>query len=254
MSALNEKTALVTGASRGIGRGTAERLARDGALVAVHYGSNETAARATVDAIRAAGGRAFPVRADLAAPDAAAQLYAALDAGLAAEGAAPGLDILVNNAAIGPLADIDAVTPEHFDEVFSVNVRAPFFLVQQGLKRLRDGGRVINVTSAVTRIAFPEAIAYSMSKGAVEVFTTALAKQLGPRGITVNTVAPGFVETDMNAPLRQTPEGAAHLASYSVFDRIGQPADVADVVAFLASDDARWLTGQWLGATGGSEL
>ncbi|MFF8844802.1 SDR family oxidoreductase [Streptomyces sp. NPDC015127] len=254
MTASRARTALVTGASRGIGRGTAQRLARDGFLVAVHYGSNEAAAKETVESILAEGGRAFAVRADLAAADGVAALYEGFGQGLAAQGAEPGLDVLVNNAALGPTARIQEVTEADFDRLFTVNVKAPFFLVQQGLGLLRDGGRVVNISSGVTRIAFPEAIAYSMTKGAVDTFTLALAKELAGRGITVNTVAPGFVETDMNAPLRSTPEGAAFLEGFSAFGRIGQPADIADIVGFLASEESRWVTGQYIDATGGSRL
>ncbi|MEU3524268.1 SDR family oxidoreductase [Streptomyces sp. NPDC038707] len=254
MGKLENLTALVTGASRGIGRGTALRLAADGARVAVHYGSNEQAARETVDAINGDGGTAFAIRADLRAPDAARRLYAEFDAGLARLGAGPGLDILVNNAAVGPVGTIEETTEELFDELFATNTRSTFFVTKYGLERMRDGGRVINISSASTRTAFPQSIGYCMSKGAVDVLTLGLAKHVGDRGITVNTVAPGFVETDMNAMLRQTPEAAAGLAALSVFNRIGRPADIADIVAFLASDEARWITGQWISASGGSGL
>lgn len=247
MTDLQGKTALVTGGSRGIGRAISLRLAADGARVAVHYGSNELAAKQTIADIQAAGGEAFAVRADLSAVDAAETLWAAFDR------EADGLDILVNNAGIGkqqPLAD---VTSEWFDELFAVNAKAPFFLIQQGLRRLREGGRIINISSGATRIAFPADTAYSMTKGALDTLTLALAKELGPRGITVNSVAPGIIETEMNGWL-QDPVAAAGAAAYSTFNRIGQPADVADVVAFVASDDARWISGQYVDATGGSQL
>jgi NAD(P)-dependent dehydrogenase (short-subunit alcohol dehydrogenase family) len=238
---------LVTGGSGGIGRAIALRLASDGARVAVHYGSNETAAKQTVDDIRTAGGEAFAVQADLTAADGPESLWAAFDR------EADGLDILVNNAGITkqqPLAD---VTPEWFDEIVAVNAKAPFFVIQHGVRRLRDGGRIINISSGVTRIAFPEDTPYAMTKGAVNVLTLALAKELGPRGITVNSVAPGIVETEMNGWLAD-PAAARQAASYSVFDRVGQPGDIADVVAFLASDDARWVSGQYVDATGGARL
>ncbi|ARH94671.1 SDR family oxidoreductase [Streptomyces sp. MOE7] len=254
MGDLNGKTALVTGSSRGIGRGIAQRLAQDGALVAVHYGHNDTAAKETAETIRGAGGRAFIIGAELGVPGDAETLFAAFDDGLAACGAEPGLDILVNNAAISLPGHIDEVTPEEFDRTLAVNTKAPFFLIQHGLRRMRDGGRIINISSAVTTTAFPSTIAYGVSKGAVDTLTLTLAKDLGARGITVNTIAPGFVATDMNAAMRATPEAEAALASISVFNRLGRPADIADVAAFLASDDSRWITGQRFDVTGGSML
>ncbi|MFB7352491.1 SDR family oxidoreductase [Streptomyces gardneri] len=254
MSPLTGRTAIVTGASRGIGRGIAERLARDGAFVAVHYGSNGEAARETVERIEESGGRAFAFRAELEAPDAVDTFYAALDTGLAEHGADHGFDILVNNAGASGSGRIHELTTEVFDRLFAINVKAPLFLIQRGLGRLRDGGRIVNVSSAATRIAFPDSVTYAMTKGAVDTMTLALAKELGPRGITVNAVAPGFVATDMNARRRATPEASAALAAYSVFNRLGTPADIADVVGFLVSDDARWITGQYVDATGGSAL
>ncbi|MCB8907462.1 MULTISPECIES: SDR family oxidoreductase [unclassified Streptomyces] len=254
MSALAGRTAIVTGASRGIGRGIAERLARDGALVAVHYGSNEKAARETVEIIEERGGRAFAFRADLEAPDAVDTFYTGLDAGLAERDEEPGFDILVNNAAASGSGRIQQLTTEVFDRLFTINVKAPLFLVQRGLDRLRDGGRIVNISSAVTRHAFPDSVTYAMTKGAVDTMTLALAKELGPRGITVNAVAPGYIATDMNARRRASPEASAALAALSVFNRIGAPADIADVVGFLVSDDARWITGQYVDATGGTAL
>ncbi|MYT27769.1 MULTISPECIES: SDR family oxidoreductase [unclassified Streptomyces] len=254
MGDLNGKTALVTGSSRGIGRGIARRLARDGALVAVHYRSSETAAKETVESIQDEGGRAFPVSAELGVPGDAEALFESFDAGLAGIGAEPGLDILVNNAAISLPGHIGEVTPEEFDRTVAINTKAPFFLIQHGLRRMRDGGRIVNISSAVTTTAFPSTIAYGVSKGALDTLTRTLAADLGARGITVNTVAPGFIETDMNAAMRATPEAHAALAAISVFNRLGRPTDVADVVAFLACDDSRWITGQRIDVTGGSRL
>ncbi|MGI5375558.1 SDR family oxidoreductase [Streptomyces sp. CA-251387] len=260
--ALTDKIALVTGAGRGIGRGIAERLARDGALVGVHYGHSAAAALEVVAEIRRNGGRAFPVRAELGVPGDADAVFAAFDAGLreqadtAAAADVPGsLDILVNNAGTSGSGPIGEAVPEVFDRMIAVNAKAPFFLTQRALPRLRDGGRIINISSlASRRVAFPESVAYAMSKGALDTMTLCLAKELGGRGITVNTVGPGFVETDMNARRRATPEGRAALAARSVFGRIGKPSDVADVVAFLASDDSRWITGQYLDVSGGTGL
>ncbi|KUM69453.1 SDR family oxidoreductase [Streptomyces sp. ISL-22] len=257
--ALTGKVALVTGAGRGIGRAIAARLARDGALVAVHYGRSEAAAHEVVAEIRKNGGRAFPVGAELGVPGDAAAVFEAFDAGLgertdAAADAEGSLDILVNNAGVSGSGPVGEAVPEVFDRMIAVNAKAPFFLVQSALPRMRDGGRIINISSLASRHAFPESLAYAMSKGALDTMTLCLAKELGARGITVNTVAPGFIETDMNARRRATPEARAALAARSVFDRIGRPSDVADVVAFLASDDARWVTGQYLDVSGGTDL
>ena len=239
------RTALVTGGSRGIGRAIALRLARDGVRIGVHYGRDDAAAERTLGEIEAAGGQGFLVKAELEEPVDA--VWTEFDR------YADGLDILVNNAGIGRQLPLAEVTPEWFDRLFAVNAKAPFFLVQQAIPRLRDGGRIVNIGSGVTRIAFPEDTAYSMTKGALSTLTLALAKELGPRGITVNTVAPGIVETEMNGWLAD-PAAARAAAAYSVFDRVGQPDEVADVVAFVASGDARWVTGQTLDATGGSRL
>ncbi|MBB5956363.1 NAD(P)-dependent dehydrogenase (short-subunit alcohol dehydrogenase family) [Saccharothrix tamanrassetensis] len=232
------KTALVTGASRGIGRAIALRLARDGVRVVVHYARDAEAAE---EVVSLAGGGAFAVRATL--PDEIDALFEPLTE----------LDIVVNNAGIGLSKPIPEVTAEEFDEVFAVNVRAPFFVVQKALPLLRDGGRIVNISSGVTRIPFPEGIAYAMTKGALDTFTLSLAAALGPRGITVNTVAPGVVDTDINAAwLRDDPAARSAVAGWSVLGRVGEPSDIADVVSFVASDDARWVTGAWLDATGGS--
>lgn len=160
----------------------------------------------------------------------------------------------MNNAGTSGSGPVSRATPEIFDRMIAVNAKAPFFLVQNALPRMRDGGRIINISSLASRRAFPESLAYAMSKGALDTMTLGLAKELGGRGITVNTVGPGFIETDMNARRRTTPEARAALAARSVFDRIGRPADVADVVGFLASDAARWITGQYLDVGGGTDL
>nr|BFE62530.1 SDR family oxidoreductase [Dactylosporangium thailandense] len=249
MTTLAGKTALVTGGSRGIGRAIAKRLGRDGARVAVHYGNNEVAAKETAAAIEAAGGQAFTIQARLGVPGDAETLWAAFDA------QADGLDILINNAGIlGDQAEIQDVTGSNFDHVFAVNTRAPFFISQHGLRRLRDGGRIINIGTMLSHgSAMPRSITYAMSKGALDVLTQMLAKQLGPRGITVNTVAPGVIDTDMHEG-RLVGDALAWLSSLSPMGRIGTPEDVADTAAFLASDDSRWVTGQWIDISGGTLL
>ncbi|MFF8503970.1 SDR family oxidoreductase [Streptomyces anulatus] len=248
MGTLTGKTALVTGGSRGIGRGIAEQLGRDGAVVGVHYGSNESAAAETVATIEEAGGKAFALGVELTAPKAAAALWAAFDAH------ADGLDILVNNAGIGTSRTFAEIEEEEYDRLFTVNTKAPFFLTQHGLGRLRDGGRVINISTGLSHAAMmPDLIAYAMSKGALDVFTRYLSKVLGSRGITVNAVAPGIVDTDVNADwLRASDAARADAANLSALGKVGTPADIADVVAFLASDAGRWVTGHWIDATGGS--
>ncbi|MEU6742718.1 SDR family oxidoreductase [Streptosporangium sandarakinum] len=246
MSTLAGKIALVTGGSRGIGRAIAERLGRDGATVAVAYGRDEEAAKEVIARI---GGNSFTVRAELGRHGDAAELWTAFDAH------ADHVDIIVNNAGIGSPGDITTITEDAFDQVFAVNVRAPFFIVQEGLKRLRDHGRIINVSSGAARLAMPDAIAYGSTKGALDTFTLNLAKTLGPRGITANSVAPGIVDTDANAGwLRDSVDAQAHAASLAALGRVGEPEDIADIVAFLASDDARWVTGRTIDATGGAGL
>ncbi|MFF4324130.1 SDR family oxidoreductase [Streptomyces sp. NPDC001568] len=247
MGKLDGRTALVTGSSRGIGRSIALALAAQGARVAVHYAGNEAAAKETVNTIEAAGGQAFAIRAELGLPGDAEALWAAFDEH------ADGVDILVNNAGVAGPGLIDEVSEADYDKVFAVNAKAPFFIIQKGLARLRDGGRIVNVSSGVTKVAFPGMTSYAASKGAVEVLTLTLAQTLGGRGITVNAVSPGTIETDIH-PWMADPAAKAHAAGFSVFDRVGQPDDVADVVAFLATDDARWVTGQNIDVSGGSGL
>jgi 3-oxoacyl-[acyl-carrier protein] reductase len=254
MSDLKGRTALVTGAGRGIGRAIARRLAADGALVAVHYAGDESSARETVDLIARSGGRAFHVQALLGVPDDVRTLYERLDRGLEEMGEPTDLDILVNNAGFNIRGGVADVTSQDFDRLMAVHAKAPLFLVQQGLRRLREGGRIVNISSAATRVAFPSSLAYSMAKSALEALTRTLAKELGPRQITVNSVAPGFVKTDLNKQRWATPEAEAKHAALSVLGRMGQPGDVADVVAFLASDDSRWVTGQCIDASGGTGL
>ncbi|GGO69340.1 SDR family oxidoreductase [Nonomuraea cavernae] len=252
---LDDKVALVTGGSRGIGRAIAERLGREGAVVAVAFARDQAAADEVVQTIGKDGGRAFAIRAELGRHGDAAALWAAFDAQTQRHSLRAGVDIIVNNAGIGRSSDLASLTEEEFDEVFAVNVRAPFFILQQGLSRLRDGGRIINISSGAARLAMPEIIAYSSTKGALDTFTLNLAKQLGPRGITANSVAPGIVDTDVNAGwLRGNAEAEAHAASLAALGRVGQPEDIADIVAFLASGEARWVTGRVIDATGGAGL
>jgi NAD(P)-dependent dehydrogenase (short-subunit alcohol dehydrogenase family) len=244
---LSGKVALVTGASKGIGRAIAERLAADGARVGVHYHRSEAAAKEVVSTIEAAGGQAFPVHAELGVEGDAATLWTQFARH------ADGADILVNNAGAGLLAPIGKIEAADFDKLVAVNIKSLLFVIQEGLERLRDGGRIINLSSATTRIAMPNVVAYSMTKGAVNTLTLTLAEALAPRRITVNAIAPGIIETDFN-PWLAHPQMRAMAESWSAFGRTGTPADVAGLAGFLASDEAGWVSGQVIDVSGASSL
>jgi 3-oxoacyl-[acyl-carrier protein] reductase len=252
---LSGKIALVTGAGRGIGRAIALRLAADGAMVAVHYGSSASAADETLRAIVTAGGQGFVVKGRLDDLEDIDRMFVTLDGLLKEHTGRTEIDILVNNAGVDRLGTIEEITPELFDEVFRTNVRGPFFLTQRALSRIRNDGRIINLSSGLVRNAVPSHTVYTMTKGAIDRFTVVLAQHLGSRGITVNSVAPGPVDTDMTAAwLRGNPEGEARVVGFTALRRVGQPQDIADIVAFLASDAGRWVTANWIDATGGQSL
>ncbi|MFE9453988.1 SDR family NAD(P)-dependent oxidoreductase [Streptomyces sp. NPDC006739] len=253
MGKLSGKTALVTGSSRGIGRATAVGLAREGALVAVHYAHNEQAARDTVELIEKDGGRAFTVGAELGVPGDIDQLFQGLEAGLREHTGQRTLDILVNNAAEASSGTApEEVSVDEFDKTFAVNVKAPFFIVQRALGLIPDGGRVINISSGLTGIASPSQTVYSMSKGALEQLTRNFARHLATRRITVNNVLPGVVDNGHEA--FKIPELREQLSQFSAYKRLAEPKDVADVVCFLTTDEAEWITGASLDVTGGSLL
>lgn len=251
---LKGKVAVITGASRGIGRAIAVRFGRDGSLVAVHYGRNKNGAESTVQEIEAEGGTAFSIGVELGTLASVEQLFRLLDAELTRRTGNNQFDILVNNAGVAPDSPVESATEAVFDQVFALNAKVPFFVSQKALPRLKDGGRIINISSAGTRIAFPEKAAYAMTKGALNILTLELAKALGPQNITVNSLAPGFTDTDMTADILSNPQGLEFAKSASAFNRVGQPDDIADAAAFLASHDGRWVTGQYLDVTGGVRL
>ncbi|MFZ0987034.1 MAG: SDR family oxidoreductase [Xanthobacteraceae bacterium] len=248
MPNLAGKTALVTGASRGMGRASALALAAAGAQVLVHYGRGAKEADAVVAEIRKAGGRADALAVDLAAADGAHKLAKQSRSIIGDR-----LDILVANAGISKAATIEETTVEDFDRLFTVNVRAPFFLVQQPI--LSKGSSIVFVSSLAAHsvlgtIPIP---AYAATKGAIDTFVKHFAALLGARGIRVNAVAPGVVDTDMSS-LTKTDAGRDFVLGLQALKRVAQPDDIGGVVAFLASEDARWITGDTIPVDGGSKL
>ena len=248
MPTLTGKTALVTGASRGMGRASALALAAAGAQVLVHYGRGANEADGVVAEIRKAGGRADAIATDLAAADGPSKLAWQTRSIIGDR-----LDILVANAGVSKAATIEETTVEDFDKLFAVNVRAPYFLLQQLLPVLREGSSVILVSSLGAHTAVGTLSAYAATKGAIDTLVKYFAAALGPRGIRVNAVAPGVIDTDMSN-FTKTEEGRAIVQGMQALKRIGQPADVAWVIAFLASDEARWITGDTIHVDGGSKL
>ncbi len=253
---LSGKVALITGGSRGIGRAVALAFAKEGAaLIGVHYGNNKDAAERTIGEIEALGTKAIGIQADLRqGKQAADSIWQQFRSAILDATGLPKFDILVNNAGIAPALPMLQTGEAEFDHVMIVNLKAPFFLIQAVAGHLRDNGRIINVSTGFTRVAAPSHPAYAASKGALETLTLAIAPDFGSRGITVNAVMPGVTETDMNAEWLANPEARAGAESMSVFSRLGHPDDVADVITFLASRDARWTTGQVIDATGGARL
>jgi 3-oxoacyl-[acyl-carrier protein] reductase len=248
MSNLSGKTALVTGASRGIGRASALALAAAGACVLVHYGRGAKEADGVVAEIKKSGGRAEAVSADLAAPDGAHKL-AEQTRRIVGER----LDILVANAGVSKVATIEDTTVADFDNLFAVNVRAPFFLVQQLLPIMSEGSSVVLVSSLAARAVVGAIPAYAATKGAIDTLVKHFAAALGARGIRVNAVAPGAVATDMSS-FTKTDEGRSYVLGLQALKRLAQPDDIAGAVAFLASSDARWITGDTIHVDGGSKL
>jgi 3-oxoacyl-[acyl-carrier protein] reductase len=242
------KTALVTGASRGIGRASALALAEAGAQVLVHYGSSDADACEVVEKIRRGGGRAQKIRADLRAPEGAHVL-----AGRVREIIGGRLDVLVSNAGVSKSASIEDTTVDDFDKLVAVNVRTPFFLVQQLLPIMCKGSSVILMSSLVARSAGSPLAAYAATKGALDTLVRQFASTLGGKGIRVNAVAPGVIDTDLSS-FTKTEAGRSKALGLQVFKRIAIPEDVASVVVFLASDAARWISGDTLRVDGGSKL
>jgi 3-oxoacyl-[acyl-carrier protein] reductase len=239
-STLKGENALVTGGSRGIGRAIAERLAADGATVIINYARNEQLAQEVVKTISAKGGKAIGIQADVSKPAEVRRLFSE------AEKAMGGLDIVIANAGVHIVKPLIENTEADYDYIFDINTRGVFFTLQEAGRRVRDGGRIVVVSTGGTKMHFANMSLYLGSKGAIEQFARSLSRELGPRNVTVNVLSPGFTDTDM-LPEKYREYGA----SLSPFNRIGAATDVADAAAFLASDGARWVTGQNLQAGGG---
>ncbi|MGN2250491.1 SDR family oxidoreductase [Frateuria sp. GZRe14] len=244
MSTQQQKVALVTGASRGIGAAIAERLARDGFRVVVNYAGDAAPAEALVRSIEQGGGKAVAAQADVGDATAVRRLFDA------AEAAFGGVDVLVNNAGIMNLAPIAETDDASFDRHIAVNLRGTFNTLREAARRMHEGGRIINLSSSTVGLLMPSYGVYAATKAAVEAMTGVLAKELRGRGITVNAVAPGPTATRLFLD-GKSPELVDHLAKLAPLERLGQPEDIAAVVAFLAGPDGGWINGQTLRANGG---
>ncbi|MGW6278844.1 SDR family oxidoreductase [Kribbella sp. NPDC055071] len=247
MGVLEGKAALVTGGSRGMGAAIVRRLAADGAVVTFSYVANEAKAADVVAEVKAAGGTAFAVQADQADLSATEELF---ERALEPTGS---LDIVVCSAAQVMLKPIADVTEEEYDHIFAINAKGPYFAIKAAGRVLSDGGRIVAISSLNTALPFAGNSLYTASKGALEQIVKIAAREYGPRGITVNTVSSGATDTDMFRD-SNPPEVQQTLVAMTALGRVGQPAEVADVVAFLAGPDGRWMTGQNLRATGGLVL
>jgi 3-oxoacyl-[acyl-carrier protein] reductase len=243
--ALNGKVAIVTGSARGIGRAIALRLAKDGAAVVVNYSGSVKQAHETVGLIEQAGVKAIAVQADVSKVADVKRLF---DACFKKFGR---LDILVNNAGMMFTKPVVEVGEEEFDRIFAVNVKGTFLCCQEAAKRMAEGGRIINFSSSTTAMMLPGYAAYVATKGAVEQFSHVLAKELGPKNITVNVVSPGPTDTELFSQ-GKTEEQKQRFGQMAALGRLGQPQDIADVVALLVSEDAHWITGQNIRANGGT--
>jgi 3-oxoacyl-[acyl-carrier protein] reductase len=244
VSSLTGRAAIVTGASRGIGAAIARRLAADGAIVIVTYARQEAAAHQVAREIESRGGEVDVVQADVADLGAVRRLFAETRANYGR------LDILVNNAGVAEFLPLEEVREEHYSRTFDVNVRGPLFAMQEAVRVMSGPGRIVNISSGAAQAAPPGSSVYAASKAALETITRSIAAEVGAKGITVNAVSPGITQTDMLA--ENIPEAIQQrMIANTALGRLGTPEDIADVVAFLVSDDARWITGQVIGASGG---
>lgn len=251
---LDGKVAVVTGGSRGIGRAISLKLARMGALVAINYAGNEKAFLETKAQIENEGGQAFGIKAALGSDTSASEVHKVLLDELDERAMPHKVDILVNNAGIGMFAGFEQSTMADFDNVFGINVRGTFSITQTLIHLIPEGGRIINLSSGLSRRPETQTIAYSMTKAALDVFTIALAKEYGPKGITVNAVAPGWTHTEANDEVLKDEQLRSYVTNGTPLGRLGKPDDIANTVSWLATEEAKWVTGQWLESSGGFGL
>jgi 3-oxoacyl-[acyl-carrier protein] reductase len=249
LQSLQGKAALVTGGSRGIGADISKRLAKDGAYVIINYSTNSEAAAKTVAEITGSGGGATAIQADISGMKGIKELFSGIKTALDKRGC--NLDIVVNNAAFSAPHAIDDTDEATFDLYMNVLLKAPFFIIQNALPLMKDGGRIINISSWASEHPCKEYIAYTSAKAGLNSLTRSLAQAVGERGITVNTVAPGFVYTEMGAVHASDPAVLEALRNASALKRIARGGEIADVVAFFASHDSRWVTGAYVPTDGG---
>lgn len=244
MKSLQDKVAIITGASRGIGAEIAKAIAQAGASVVINYTNNRSAADLVVSEIKNLGGNAIPVRADVSN---SVEVKALFDAAITHFGK---IDILINNAGTAIFKAIQDTSDEELDRIFAINVKGTFYCLRESATLLSNGGRIINISSSVTRLILPTYGAYAATKGAVEQLTRVFAKEMGSRGITVNSISPGPINTELFLE-GKSEETIQRLAAMSALGRIGETEDIAKVVLFLASEGAAWVTGQNIGVNGG---
>jgi 3-oxoacyl-[acyl-carrier protein] reductase len=254
MTSTSSKVAVITGASRGLGRAAALRLSQDGFTVVINYCQNRSEAEQLQQEILQAGHQALLIQGDLSSKQGVDDFFTQTDHALTQAMGSHQFDALICNAGMIRMATIATTTEADFDALFNLNVKGVFFCIQQALSRLRTDGTIVNLGTGLTRFSYPQYAAYAASKGAIDVLTKTLAKEIGRKELTINTVAPGPIDTDMNADWLRQAETQDYISSQTALARIGLPNDIAGVISFLCGADSRWMTGQRLEVSGGIHL
>jgi 3-oxoacyl-[acyl-carrier protein] reductase len=254
MKTQNPRVAVITGASRGIGKASAKRLAAEGYTVAINYNSSRAEAEALAKEISRAKGKAFTVQGDISSVDGIEAFFSNLDQELVEATASSQFDVLICNAGVIRAATVDHTTEADFDALFNLNTKGVFYTIKHALPRMRSGGTILTVGSGLTRFSYPQYAAYAASKGAITTLTQVLAKDLGQKNITVNMVAPGPVDTDLNADWLRNDQARDFIASQTALGRVAEAQDIEGVISFLCGPDSRWVTGQRIEASGGIHL